>query len=42
MKHGTYGKLDSDGLVIPGERVTGDDIIVGKTAALHSLDENMR
>ena len=31
LKHGSYAKLDSDGIVCPGTRVAGDDIIVGKT-----------
>ena len=34
MKFGDYEKLDNDGLVIPGDRVSGEDILIGKTAPI--------
>ncbi|MBA7492189.1 DNA-directed RNA polymerase subunit beta [subsurface metagenome] len=34
LKHGTYDKLDDDGIVSPGVRVVGEDIIMGKTAPM--------
>eukprot|EP00184_Porphyridium_aerugineum_P002310 CAMPEP_0184699762 /NCGR_PEP_ID=MMETSP0313-20130426/5905_1 /TAXON_ID=2792 /ORGANISM="Porphyridium aerugineum, Strain SAG 1380-2" /LENGTH=1727 /DNA_ID=CAMNT_0027158887 /DNA_START=239 /DNA_END=5422 /DNA_ORIENTATION=+ len=39
MKPGSYEKLEEDGLVTEGEQISGNDILVGKTAPLPNAEE---
>lgn len=41
MKHGMQDKMDADGFVAPGMRVSGEDIIIGKTAPLPPDSEEL-